>query len=99
MGRGAGSSAVLAMSVAFAQLRGSRDCGLLEQHQLFLSFFEMLIKPSEESGSSQPKGYGNCQAAAIQTQSNPEVLSCCFYLLIVHLFHGHLGNAIYDGKY
>lgn len=99
MGRGAGSSTVLAMSVAFAQLRGSRDCGLLEQHQLFLSFFEMLIKPSEESGSSQPKGYGNCQAAAIQTQSNPEVSSCCFYLLIVRLFHGHLGNAIYDGKY
>lgn len=44
--------------------------------------------------------YQNYKAAAIQTQSNSEVLSCCFHLLvIVHLFHRYLWNAIYDGKY
>lgn len=66
------------MSVAFAHLKESRDSGCLEQHLLFLSFFGMLVKPSEESGSSQPRSMEIAKQQLFRPKVTQKYLAAAF---------------------
>lgn len=76
------------MSVAFAHLKESRDSGCLEQHLLFLSFFGMLVKPSEESGSSQPRSMEIAKQQLFRPKVTQKYLAAAFICSLFIYFKG-----------